>query len=266
MSGAFPSSFYKKPFIFGSPKAVFGPFYSDTSAALNLNLARPLLASQGATTHGSQAVRNRFLFDGLRAVRFPGVLQVEKPATTEFPLPAAAAITDHSTMTIDDGSGIPIVYEWKKIGAITPGNVEVDISAATTPTTVATALLTAMNAATAALASPPSGFIARYSGPGAGRDGLTPTGRLAVTQCAALKNQGGTAKVVKLCWLSKTWGSLGNGPVTLSNPADWAGVGAPPAMAGGKFRRPGVVAIAGDAPGKRLLSLPGYYPFIKQEL
>ena len=62
-------------------------------------------------------------------------------------VPAAASITDADTLTLSDGINPAVVFEFNKTGGITSGNVEVDISGATTATQVGDALETAINTA-----------------------------------------------------------------------------------------------------------------------
>lgn len=62
-------------------------------------------------------------------------------------VPAAASITDGDTLTLSDGVNPAVVFEFNKTGGITSGNVEVDISSATTATEVGDALETAINGA-----------------------------------------------------------------------------------------------------------------------
>lgn len=93
----------------GTPK--FGPFYPVPQVAINTgtgNVVPNLVAPWGFTAPPSDVDRNhsqRFqLIQGLRSAVFPGVLQIERPARGSLTPPAQAAITNHSTLTLNDGS------------------------------------------------------------------------------------------------------------------------------------------------------------------
>lgn len=207
--------------------AQFGPFFP-TPGVLAVNLAGSALRNNW--------VRNKYMLDTqCRAFKFPGVLRSESPAHCRIAFPAAAAITDHSTLEFIDANPANVgkwVFEFKKVGPITPGNIEVDISAAVTGADVAVAFLLAL--ATYNLTVPmaaPSGFLGVRIGTSATVDFI---------QAFYRKNSmvDATARALKGTWVGKTWGSLGNLAPVLSIAAEWTGLIS--GFSGGKRRLAGI--------------------------
>lgn len=235
----------------GTDQPSFGPFYrTQGHVALQRGQSAILLSSVG--------VRNGYLMDRqLRNFKWPGVLRTESPARCVITFPGPGAITDHSTLQFVSPNPFDVgayIFEFKKVGAITPGNVAVDISAAVTPADVQAAFLTALATynGTAPVASP-SGYI------GAGAAG-SPVAYF--VQAFASKRATSTAglRALKGTWLSKTWGSLGNTAVLLSVPGEWTNRIS--GFSGGKARGAGIYGILEKA-GTRSHFLPAYLPALE---
>ena len=260
MSALRPSSFYLKPPP-GPPTALvkFGPFpigSVNNPGALGVlaNVIRPIVTPQGGGGFigGGCNVRNSTILETMhRGARFPGVLQVERPARGMITCPAAAAITDLSTLTISDGASV-FVWTFYRTTPFVPGNLNVDITAATTPEQVALAFVTASNLFF--VPGPSSGnFVVARTG---AEVRIVQAGRPKTLQ-SAVPNENSQ----NMTWLNKTLGVFGNGLITPSVPGDWAGRIV--SMAGGKFRRPGVAGVASSS--KRAQWIPIYLAAITLE-
>ena len=200
------------------------------------------------------SVKSIFFDKLLRSTWFPGVVQFERPARGSMTCPDPSAITNHSTLTLNDGISGAVVFEFLKSGPVGPGNQAVDISGAVTPSDVATDLANAISTWVASLGIAASGdgrgFLTR-------RDGAV----LHIVQAFPHKNASTShGQPARGSWFGKTSGDLGNFAILSSNPGDgWAGhiFG----MTGGRNRKPGCMArVAG--PG-RAQALSNNLPVIR---
>ena len=258
MSALRPSSFYLKPPPGPVGIVKFGPFplgslTNPGAQGVLANALRPITSPQaGAVSLGGCNVRNSTILETMhRGARFPGVLQVERPARGAIDCPAAAAITDLSTLSIGDGASL-FVWTFYRTTPFVPGPLNVDLTGATTPEQVAIAFVTATNLFF--VPGPSSGnFIVGRTG---AQVRIVQAGRPKTLQSAVPGEN-----VQNMTWLTKTLGVFGNGPITPSAPGDWTGRIVN--MAGGKYRRPGVLGVASSP--KRAQWIPLYLAAITLE-
>lgn len=108
--------------------------------------------SQFGTPEGLRFVRaHRMMTNLLRGVRFPGILRPGLPWKGSIAFPAKADIPEAPNapyIEIDDTNGLltPVAFELDKDGdGVTPGRVQVDLSAAVTAADVAAAFMARLN-------------------------------------------------------------------------------------------------------------------------
>lgn len=155
-----------------------------------------------------------------RAFKFPGMWREPRAARATIQCPAQAAITDDSTVTLDDGAG-PMAYEFDTDSSgLIAGDILVDVSAAVTPADVAAAFAAAITAGGQAF----TGY-ARADG------------RLHLIARAPLPGV--------FSHVAGTFGVWSNNPITPSIPGEWPGI--PAATTGGKQAIPGVGWFPGGA-------------------
>jgi len=224
-----------------------GPFYANASRGM-LN-AWGFRSVDGNTKFPGAQARRMLIEGGLRGKQFPGVMKPERPARGWLNCPAQADITNHSTLTMNDGENV-VVFEFVKSGSPTPGNEEVDISTAVTGSDVAEALGDAIAAWVISLGLPPQGG-------GPGFSSFQNGAELKIIQAFPGKNFRGTGQLWKLTWMQKTMGALGNHDITPSVAGEWTG--RIRHMSGGKARKPGCLARAALGQNQTLQS---FYPVI----
>ena len=184
----------------------------------------------------------------------PGVMRPEKPARGALDAPAAAGITNHSTLTLNDDFSAPVVFEFVSSGVVTPGNGEIDISAAVTAQDVASAIVLAVATWVGAQAIPAfgdgRGFLVETEG-----DGI-----VKLVQAFPHKEERGSTQPYAFTWISKTSGAFGNNAIVPSIAGEWTG--RIRGMMGGKARRAGTVArpVAGPS---RAQALNAFYPLLE---
>ncbi len=232
-----------------------GPFYQPGSASQAINLFAPwgilTLISDAQLGH---APRSLLIDKFLRNYKFPGVFKTEKPARGSIDCPAKADITNHSTLTMNDGWSGPVVFEFTTGGGVTPGNEEVDITGATTGADVAAILAAAIATYVASLGLSPAGggqgFLANVRG-----------SIVFVVQAFPAKNLIGSphSQPARGTWYGKTTGDFGNQAIVPSVPGEWAG--RLRGMTGGKQRSAGLFARV--IPGSRSQALPGFVPLLE---
>jgi len=259
MSALFPSSFYRKiPGGFAGI-ARFGPFAETapvgTAKGMIANAVRPIITPQRGSAFASPAssVRQTLMFEGVsRACRFPGVMQTERPATGAVTFPAAAGITDLSTLTISDGFSA-FVWTFYRTTPFVAGTLHVNLNAAVTAADCAAAFAAATLLAFPVPGLGPAGFQARQAG--------ALVRLIQASTPKTLQSAIPGANSQNLSWFSKTSGALGNGPIVPSVPGDWA-AGSLVNMSGGKYRRPGVSGVVANR--QRALFVCFYYPAISE--
>jgi hypothetical protein len=227
-----------------------GPFYGNVG--LGIAAAWGFMQPDSGMLFGHS--RRVALMQSLRAAKFPGVLRPEYPAHGWLDCPAAAGITDHSTLTLNDGYYDPVVFEFVKSGIVTPGNQEVDLVGVVTAEDVADELAEAILIWTTANVLSSAG-----GGPGflANQDGA----EIRLVQAGVRKNFIGAAageQPWRGTWVGKTMGALGNNAIVASVPGEWTG--RIRGMTGGKARLAGVYARTAGTNEIRAQALNGFAP------
>lgn len=234
--------FYRVDSVSGAPS--LGPFYGKDSAGQVAAWGFRLNADDTESTASSL---RRMLFVSMAGVSFPGVFKPEKPARGALVAPAAADITNHSTLTMNDGFSGPVVFEFIKSGSVTPGNQEIDITGATTPAQVAAAIAAAIATWVGSLSIIPQGD-------GRGFLAFQTAEVLKIVQAFPAKNTRGVQQLYAFTWIGKTSGAFGNSAIVPSVPGEWTG--RIRGMTGGKARNAGCYArpISGPARSQCLTS------------
>ncbi len=212
-----------------------GPFYPIHNLQQLVSLATPWSFRQvPSDAFLGHSARSIFIDKLSNGIKFPGVMRAERPARGIINCPAKASITNHSTLTLDDGLSGSVAFEFVTDGSpVTPGNELVDIQAATTAAQVAFALATAIGTWVTAQGIQPSGdgsgFLVDITG-----------ARLNVVQAFPSKMASGEhAQPNRGTWYGKTSGVLGNNAIVASVPGEWPTLHG---MTGGKRRHPGMWA------------------------
>jgi hypothetical protein len=196
------------------------------------------LLTQGNSQLQKAAV-NRQLFQNLSAVKFPGVLHPEQPARGGIVAPLPGDITNHSTLTMNDGFSGPVIFEFVSSGSAGGGHEEVDISAAVTAEDVATAFANAVATWVGSLSLPPGG-----GGPGF----LTKVDGATVRIVQAFPHRTDfSIQQFQGTWIGKTTGNFGNNAIVPSVAGEWTG--RINGMTGGRNRLAGCYARAAHAQG-----------------
>jgi hypothetical protein len=199
--GGFPSG----PYIGGGPTHSFG--LSGVAGLVN-----PL--------HGARVTQRHSHVNN-----WPGIFRAERAARGRLIAPAAAAVTDDSTITLDDGVNVR-VYEFDTdASGLVAGDVLVDLAGLVTPAEVAEALRAAISNDQAAA----NIDIAAFSPP----DSAVIT--LLQVSSAFLPEVGTHAPF--------TNGAAGNNPIVASEPTEWLNI---IGMAGGKDRAEGIAVVPGN--------------------